>query len=96
MPSFENANIFLLLCRAYQVSGELVGVEDLAVVEDAFHWWQRGADEKIYLLFCFRYSLLQFCQPTIDGITFQQIFLQYIVRPATKLYTAAGFHPIAY
>ena len=24
-------------CRAYQVRGELVGVEDLAVVEDAFH-----------------------------------------------------------
>ena len=29
-----------------------IGIEDLPVVEDAFYWWQGGADEEINLLFC--------------------------------------------
>lgn len=35
---------------AYQVGGKLVGIEQLTVVEDAFHWRQRGADKEVYLL----------------------------------------------
>ena len=36
-------------CRADKVGGELVGIEQLAVVEDAFHGRQRGADKEVYL-----------------------------------------------
>ena len=28
-----------------------VGIEDLAVVEDAFYWWQGGADEEGHFIF---------------------------------------------
>ena len=37
------------LCRPYQVCGELVGIEQLAVIEYAFYRWQRGAHEEVYL-----------------------------------------------
>ncbi len=33
-----------------QVDDMGIGIEDLAVVKDALHWWQRRADEEINLL----------------------------------------------
>lgn len=56
------------LCRPYQVGGELVGIEQLTIVEDALYRWQRSANEEIYLLGMFCNSMLQFAQTTVDGI----------------------------
>ena len=36
-----------------------VGIEDLAVVEDAFDRWQGGADEEVYLLLPSFYPLFE-------------------------------------
>ena len=38
-----------LPCGADKVCDELVGIEQLAVVEDAFYGRQRGADKEVYL-----------------------------------------------
>ena len=74
-------------CGADKVCGELVGIEQLAVVEDAFHGWQRGADKEIHLarkVFYLPFVLLKPCihlfQPIVDGMAFQQVFFQHSQR----------------
>ncbi len=66
---------------AHQVADESVGVEDLSVEEDALHGRQGHADEEVDFLFRLAYSLFQAFKALVDGITFEQIVLQYIVGP---------------
>ena len=69
---------------AHQVADESVGIEDLSVEEDALHGWQGGTDEKVDFFFRLAYTLLQAFKTLVDGITFEQIVLQYIVGPLAE------------
>ena len=56
------------------VGGESVGVENLAVEEDAFHGRQGGLHEEPYLLFSFADTLFQSLDPLVDSMTAKKIF----------------------
>ena len=43
----------------------------------------------------FPYGMLQFRQPAVDRITFQQIFLQYTVRPTAEKGSIPAVYPIS-
>ena len=66
---------------AHQVADESVGVEDLSVEEDALNGRQGGTDKEVDFLFRLAYALFQSLKTLVDGITFEQIVLQYIVGP---------------
>ena len=90
-----------LSCGADKVGGELVGVEQLTVVEDAFHGRQRDADKEVHLIrqvFYLPLVLLKLCihllQPIVDGIAFQQVFLQHFVRPTPEKSGVFAVYPI--
>ena len=79
----------------------------MTVVEDAFHWRQRGADKEVYLAVYPVQALLvlhefavhpvfQIAEVLVDGITFQQVFFQHLVCPLAELRASDGFHPVAY
>lgn len=81
---------------AYQVGGELVGIEDLVVIKDALHGRQRGADEEVYLPGMFRHGMLQFRQAAVHGVTPQQVFLQHAIRSLAELCAPDGLYTVAY
>ena len=58
-----------LLRRFDEIGNKNVSVKDLAVVENAFNWRERGANKEIYLLFGFGYPLLQTLNPLVNSIT---------------------------
>ena len=84
-----------LFCRPQQIGNELVNIEYLPVVEDTLHKGQRSTDKEVDLFGVFRNGMFQLGQAAIDGIAFQQIFLQDPVRPLAELRTAMAFYPIA-
>ena len=46
-------------CRFYQPAGEFVGIENLSVEKDSFHWRQDSTDKKVNFVFCLRNTLFQ-------------------------------------
>ena len=96
-----------LPCGADKVGGELVGIEQLAVVEDAFHGRQRGTDKEVnfavypvqalFVLHEFAvHPVLQVAEVPVDGIAFQQVLFQHLVCPLAELCASDGFHAVAY
>ena len=96
-----------LFRRADEVSCELVGIEYLAVVEDAFYRRHRRADKEVYLAVNPVQALLmldkfavhtvfQIAEALVEGIAFQQVFFQHLVCPLAKLRASDGFHAVPY
>ena len=71
-----------------------MSVKDLAIVENAFHRRERGANKEIYFLFGFGYPLLQTFNPLVDYITAEKIFFYDFVCPSSEICTPLRFYTI--
>ena len=58
-----------LLRRFDEIGNKNVSVKDLAVVENAFNWRERGANKEIDFLFGFGYPLFQTLNTLANGIS---------------------------
>ena len=63
------------LRTTYQVIDELVGVEDLSVVEDALHGRQGGADKEVYFVLRLGHAVLKAFDTLIHSMSVKEVFL---------------------